>query len=158
MHMFLSVLFRWLHVFAAAIAIGGVFVMRFVLPVGLNLIDAEQRQSVFLKCRRIFKLTIHPCILFLLVSGVYNTWGNWNAYRTTVPWSHAMWGPHVILGLTVIGISLYVLAGKQPPKSHRGLMTANFVLLMLVVLAAGLTKYVREHPSQFPRSEARSVK
>ena len=158
MHMFLVVLFRWLHVFSAAVAIGGVFAMRFILPVGLNVIDPEQRHAVFLKCRRIFKLTIHPCILFLLLSGIYNTWSNWNAYRTTVPWSHAMWGPHVILALTVIGIWLYVLAGKEPPRSYRGFMTASFVLLIFIVLAAGLTKYVRGHPQQFSPPQAKAVR
>ena len=158
MNAFLGVLFRWLHIFPAAVAIGGVFMMRVVVPIGLMAIDnPEQRQAVFLRCRRAFKMTMHPCILLLLVSGAYNTYTNWGAYQQTVPWSHAFWGPHVILAVTFIGIVLYVLAGKEPPKSHKSLMTVNLALLVLVVLAAGLTKWVREHPKAFQQMPRTAV-
>jgi len=158
MNAFLGVLFRWLHIVPAAIVIGGVFMMRVVVPIGLTALDRpEQRHAVFLRCRRVFKMTTHPCILFLLVSGAYNTWTNWGAYRQTVPWSHAFWGPHLIMGVIVIGIALYVLAGKEPPRSHKSLMTANLVLLMLIVLAGGLTKWVRDHPAAYQRPDRLSA-
>lgn len=153
MNAFLGVLFRWLHIFPATIAIGGVFMMRVVVPIGLMALDdPEQRQAVFLRCRRVFKMAIHSCILLLLVSGAYNTYTNWGAYKQTVPWSHAFWGPHVILGLTVMAIALYVLVGKEPPRSHKQLMTVNLLLLVLVVLAGGLTKWVRDHRADFQRT------
>jgi uncharacterized membrane protein len=150
MNAFLGVLFRWLHIVPAAIVIGGVFVMRVVLPIGLMALDnPEQRHAVFLRCRRVFKMTMHTCILLLLISGLYNTWSNWDAYKVTVPWSHAFGDPHVILGVTVMVLAIVALAGKEPPKSHKTLMAVNLALLMFVVLAAGLTKWVREHPATF---------
>ena len=149
MDAFLGVLFRWLHIVPAAIVIGGVFVMRVVLPIGLSVVEPDHQQTVFLRCRRVFKMAVHTSILFLLVSGGYNTWSNWAIYKETVPWSHAFWGPHVVLGLTAMAISLYVLAGKEPPKSHAKLMAGNLVLLLIVVFAASATKWVRDHPARY---------
>ena len=60
--------------------------------------------------------------------------------------SHAFWGPHVILGLLAMGILLYVLAGQQPPPTHQRWMAINLGLLLLVVLFADLTKWVRDRP------------
>jgi putative copper export protein len=147
MHAFLSVLFRWLHIVPAAIIIGGVFTMRVILPIGLRALDDPQRATVLLRCRRVFKMTVHTCILLLLVSGIYNTIANWPAYRATLPMSHAFWGPHVILGLLAIGISLYVLAGHQPPPAHQRWMAINLGVLLVVVLLADLTKWVRDRPA-----------
>jgi uncharacterized membrane protein len=146
MHAFLSVLFRWLHMVPAAIIIGGVFTMRVILPVGLKTLEEPQRSMVLLRCRRIFKMTVHTCILLLLVSGIYNTIANWHAYQERLPLAHAFWGPHVILALVAMGISLYVLAGKQPPPTHQRWMAINFAILLIVVLCADLTKWVRDRP------------
>src|SRR4051812_5231171 len=89
MSAFLAVLFRWLHVIPACLAIGGVFFMRIVLPVGISGLEPASRQVVYLRCRRVFKMMIHASILFLLVSGVYNLIGNRDAYHRTLPTSHA---------------------------------------------------------------------
>lgn len=146
MHAALSVLFRWLHIVPAAILIGGVFTMQIVLPVGLRQLSEEQRQAVFLKCRRIFKMTVHSCILLLLISGAVNSYFNWDAYKARVPLSHAFWGPHVILALTAMAILLYVLTGKEPPAAHKRWTLITLVVLLIVVLCADLTKWARERP------------
>src|SRR4051812_16412551 len=125
MNPILVVLFRWLHIVPAAIAIGGLFVMRFVLPVGLALLPPEQAKPVFLKCRRVFKISIHASILFLLVSGVYNSWANWGKYHETIPRSHAFFGTHVLLGVIAIVLALVTLAPKDPPPTHRRWATVN---------------------------------
>ena len=140
------IFFRWLHVMTAAVAIGGVVFIRLILPVGLKQLDPESARSVLLKCRRVFKMVIHTAILFLLVSGSYNGWRNWAAYKNAVPLSHAFFGIHVLLGLIVFTIALFVLAGREPPRSHKKLMLVNIVLLVLVVAAASTLKWVREHP------------
>jgi uncharacterized membrane protein len=142
---FLVILFRWLHIVPAAIAIGGLFVMRFVLPVGLAQIDPEQAKTVFLKCRRVFKISIHASILFLLISGAYNAWSNWGKYHEGIPVSHAFFGLHLLLGLTAIVISLIILAPKDPPASHRSWAAVNFVILLAAVAAAGCLKWKRDH-------------
>src|SRR5271165_5912447 len=46
---------RWLHVVTACLVIGGVFIMRFLLPPAIAPLEAEARQGVFLRARHGFK-------------------------------------------------------------------------------------------------------
>src|SRR5688572_135793 len=144
----LAVLFRWIHVISACIAIGSIFFMRIILPIGLLQLDPEPRQAVFLRCRRALKMVIHPAILLLLISGIYNSTANWSQYKLNPAGTHSLWGMHMLLAAIVFTISLVMLAGKEPPKSHRKWMMGNLVLLMVVVAIASTLKWVREHPPQ----------
>ncbi|MDB5323699.1 MAG: hypothetical protein JWN40_5330 [Phycisphaerales bacterium] len=149
----LIILSRWLHVIAAILAIGGTFFMRVILPLGLAQADAASRDAVFLRCRRAFKMVIHTCVLLLLVTGAFNTWRNWDDYRLDRPLTHALWGPHMLLGLTAMVIALLLLAPRQPPKWHRTGAMINLVILFITVLLASALKYVhdqalRNHPAK----------
>src|SRR5438067_13037620 len=119
--------------------------MRFVLPVGLAQLQPDQAKAVFLKCRRVFKISIHASILFLLISGAYNAWANWGRYHEGIPLSHAFFGTHLLLGLMAIVLSLVILAPKDPPPSHRNWAAVNFVILLAAVAAAGCLKWKRDH-------------
>jgi uncharacterized membrane protein len=145
MHALPIILFRWLHILAACLAVGGAFVMRLIVPVGLKQLEPDARQAVFLKIRRAFKMLVHTCILFLLVSGIYNTLGNWKAYTQIPERAHPLWGIHVLLGVIIMGIALYVLAGKEPPKAHAKWMLVNLLLMALALGAAAALKYVRDN-------------
>jgi|GEM_PF-640941 len=140
----LIVFFRWLHVISAVLAIGGTFFMRVILPLGLAEADAASREAVFLRCRRVFKMVIHSCILFLLLSGAFNTWRNWGDYRLNRPLMHGLWGPHMLLGVTAMVIALILLAPRKPPTWHKTGATINLVILFAVVLIASTLKYVRD--------------
>lgn len=160
-HAVLVVALRWLHIVPAALVIGGIFFMRIVLPRSLSSLDADAREQVFLKCRRGFKMTVHPCILLLLVSGTYNSIRLWNQFKVNPSLFHALWGTHVLLALFVIGVSLWLLAGKQPPKSHRSWAMTNLILLLAVVAVASTLKYAREteaHLQKLPAKHAAKVK
>jgi len=145
MHALPIILFRWLHILAACLAVGGAFVMRVIVPIGLKDLEPEARQAAFLKLRRVFKMVIHTCILLLLASGTYNTLGNWSAYNQIPARAHPLWGVHVLLGVLIIGISLYVLAGKEPPKTHGKWMMINLLLMAAALGAAAALKYVRDN-------------
>lgn len=158
MNAFLVLLFRWLHIVPAAVAIGGLFVMRFVLPAGLKLIEPEAARVVFLRCRRVFKICVHASIFFLLVSGVYNSWSNWGTYHRAIPLSHAWFGMHLLLAVTAIVISLVILAPKEPPASHGTWAGVTFAVLLLAVAAAGCLKWVRDHtPPASQATQARTA-
>src|ERR1700722_9488531 len=107
-----NILFRWVHVFAACLAIGGAFFIRLVLPAAIRPLDAENAHGVFLRARRGFKMIVHPVVLVLLVSGAYNAWRNWSWYTQNPPLLHGLFGSHMLLGLIVIAISLILLAGR----------------------------------------------
>lgn len=142
----LVILSRWAHVMAAVLAIGGAVFMRFVLPLGLAEADAGSREAVYLRCRRAFKMIIHGCVAVLLISGAFNTWMNWDVYTKRMPpgLGHGLWGGHVVLGLMVIGVSLWLTAGPKPPAPHKAVLAANVVaMLVLVAVASGL-KYARD--------------
>jgi uncharacterized membrane protein len=145
MHEFLAILFRWLHVATAAVAIGGAFFMRLLVPRGLAQLEPEQQKAVFLKLRRGFKMLIHTSILLLLVSGIYNTWGNWGIYNQIAEKAHPLWGTHVLLGLIIFGIALYVLIGKEPPAKYAKWMAVNLILMALTLAMAAALKYVRDN-------------
>src|SRR5207237_10131919 len=71
----LIVILRWLHIIPAAIAIGGLIFMRFVLPAATRPLSDDQARDVFLRARRVFKIMLHASILFLIISGVINLVG-----------------------------------------------------------------------------------
>src|SRR4051812_23172322 len=140
----LVISFRWLHVIAACLAIGGAFFLRVILPIGTSALDAEQRQAVLLRCRRAFKMVVHPAILVFLVTGTYNAWRNWPVYTRNPGLMHGMFGMHLLAALAVIGISLWLLAGRELRRSHAGWMKINIALMLLAVLAASSLKWARD--------------
>jgi len=136
---------RWLHIVAACMALGGLFFMRVLVPIGISSLDPETRHATFLRLRRVFKMVIHSAILIFLITGIYNSTLNWQAYSRNREVMHALWGAHVIMALVVFSIALYVLAGKEPPVAHRRYMAMNLVLMLLLIGAASTLKWVREH-------------
>lgn len=140
----LVVISRWLHVISACLAIGGAFFIRFILPRGLRGLDETAANQALLACRRSFKMLIHTVILLLILTGIYNTCLAWDKYKLDEAVLHSMWGMHVLLAALAMGIFLYVLAGREPPKASRKLMALNFAILLLAVAAASTLKWARE--------------
>jgi uncharacterized membrane protein len=139
-----DILFRWIHVVSAVLAVGGAFFVYAVLPRGIEPLDSEQREAVFLRCRRAFKLVVHPAILGLLVSGVYNTIRNWQWYLANPKLMHAFFGVHLLLALVVVSITLWLLAGREPKRGHRTWLKANVFLMLLTIAAGSCLKWARD--------------
>src|ERR1700683_4587425 len=74
------ILFRWLHVATACVAVGAVFFMRLVVPAAMSQLEPAVRKQTLLRLRRGLKLVIHPCILLFLISGIYNVVTGWSKY------------------------------------------------------------------------------
>jgi uncharacterized membrane protein len=140
----LIILSRWLHVTSAILAIGGLFFMRVILPLGLAQADAASREAVFLRCRRVFKMLIHTAVLLLILTGAFNTWSNWGDYKLNTRLMHGLWGPHMLLGLIAMIISLVLLAPAEPPKWHKTGALINLILLLTAVFLASSLKFVRD--------------
>jgi len=140
----LIVLSRWIHVISAALAIGGVFFLRVVLPISLRALSPEIQSDVIANVRRVFKIVVHASITLLLLSGIFNTIQNWEAYKLNRAVMHGLWGMHLLLALIVFAISLITLAGKTPRPSGKRLMAINLGLLMIVVALASTLKYARD--------------
>jgi uncharacterized membrane protein len=140
----LIILSRWLHIVAACLAIGGFFFIRVILPIGLAVLEPENRDAAALRTRRAFKMVVHSAILLLILTGVFNTMVAWSKYNLNPPMMHPLWGTHVLLALIAFSIALYVLAGPKPPTAHRKLMTVNLVVLLLTVATASTLKWARD--------------
>jgi len=139
------ILFRWIHIATACVAVGGVFFIRIVFPIGLRALDAESAHAMLLKTRRVFKMVVHTCILLMLISGTYNAWMNWPKYTAmNAGLGHSLFGVHLLLALIVFSILLWVLAGKEPKATHLKWMTVTLGLMFLTIAAASVLKYARE--------------
>ncbi len=144
-HAALAIFFRWLHLAAACVAVGGAFFVRVVFPRGQKELDQATARSVLILTRRAFKMVIHTCILLLLISGTYNAVLNWPGYTAAGPGlGHGLFGLHLLLALSVFAIALWLLAG-EPKPTHRQWLTVNLVLMFLTIAAASTVKFVREH-------------
>jgi uncharacterized membrane protein len=146
----LIVILRWLHIIPAAIAIGGLIFMRFVLPAATRPLSDEQAREVFLRARRVFKIMLHASILFLIISGVINSIRFYPAYVQHRPLAIALWHTHMFLAVIVFVISFWSLAGKAPPASNRAAATVNVILLLVLVAVSSTLQYVRQRPVEAP--------
>lgn len=138
------ILLRWVHVLCAGLLIGGTFFIAFLWP-GRGDKAEESSEPLYLRSRRGFKMLVHSCVLLLLISGVYNAYGNWGIYALDRPLAHGLFGPHLLLGLIVFAILLIVLAHKAPGPRERTWLRVCVLLLFLTVLIASSLKYVRDH-------------
>jgi uncharacterized membrane protein len=140
----LIILFRWIHVTTACVAVGGVFFLRVVFPIALKSLNADAAHTMLLRTRRIFKMVIHTCILLLLVSGTYNACINWPKYDAMGPVGHSLFGTHLLLALIVFGIALWLLIGPEPRKDHLQWLMITLILMFLTIAAASVLKYARD--------------
>ena len=151
MSAFLPILSRWFHVVTAALLIGGVFYARIVMPIALRAAgDAADVRAVLLRARRVFKMTVHSCVLFSLLSGTYNYVLNRPAYHAVGATAHGLIGVHMLLGLAVYGVLLWVLTPREPRATGLRWMAVTLGLLLTTVAVASTLKYAREHPPGGP--------
>jgi uncharacterized membrane protein len=147
----LVVIFRWLHIIAAALVIGGVFFVSLVLPAGMKAMEPTAQQNAIRAWRRVFKRVVHTCILLLLASGIYNSIRLFPHYAAQPGLLHGLWGGHFLLALGAFTIALWLLVGKDPRQGQPRWMMVNLVLLLLAVAVASTLKTAREAaPRQAP--------
>ena len=150
----LDIFFRYLHIISAVLAVGGAFFIRFILPAGTRDLDPQNKESVFLRSRRAFKMVVHSAILAFLLSGAYNAIRLWPQYKVNHMLLHPLFGAHLLLALAVFTISIVLLRGVEPPRKHRGWMKLNVTLMLLAILAASTLKWARERENRLPRTGA----
>ena len=147
----IDILSRWLHVSTACIVIGSAFFMRILLPIAIGVLQPEQREAVFLKARRAFKMVVHSGILLFLLTGTYNAIRAWPKYNERPGLTHGLFGIHVLLALIIFTLSLIQLAGAKPKPAHRTVMAWVLVLLFTTVAAASALKWAREYAHDHPK-------
>jgi hypothetical protein len=80
-----------------------------------------------------------------------------SAYNRNPALLQSLWGTHMTLALVAFCIALYVLAGAEPPKSHRTWMAVNFVVLLSLIAVASTLKWAREQAMAHPTPDSSQV-
>ena len=142
---YLAVLFRWLHILPAIIAVGGTIFMRLaVVPAAEELPEAAR--SAFQEAvRSRWARWVHGAILFLLVSGLYNFFTLTAKYKLP-PAYHMMFGVKFLLALAIFALAS-MLTGRTALAQRlrlnaRTWLNLNIALAVLLVCISGLMRNV----------------
>jgi uncharacterized membrane protein len=129
---------RWLHITSAVALLGGFFL--FTLAVEPALRGKPEEDALAGDIRRRFKRAAHTAISLLLITGFYNYLGvaasKARAAGIAAEYNGVM-GMKILLGLTVIGISIWLLAPVRLSAESRSRWLLANVAAGLAVLAAG---------------------
>ena len=141
---FLFVSMRWLHIVCTTLVVGGTLFFEFVVPIAVEDLKTESQLSVVGKARWVFKRVIWPSAILLLISGAASILRQWDAY-TSRPHDLALWSAiaHVVLGIAALGIALMLTLPRTPPDRQIGWMRVNLGILLIAILCASVTRYVR---------------
>jgi uncharacterized membrane protein len=154
---------RWFHILPAIALVGGTLFMRFsfVPAASESNASAELRESV----RRRWAKLVMISILFLLVSGLYNTAMKAMGFHLSVSYNLLL-GVKILLGLAIFYLAS-VLSGRSKTaqkfrEREQHWLNILCVLMLAVVLIAGFMKidsagYEKKVKTDDASAEARLV-
>jgi len=156
-----SLFSRWLHIMAAATAVGGtIFALCVALPAAAEL-PADAREAFHAAARRRWSKIVMAAITLLLLTGLFNYFVIKTNYKLLLPrWYEPAFGIKVLLALAVFAIAS-LLAGRTPlaqrlrTKSSLWLST-NLLLVALIIAISGLLRTT--HPPTGPAPNAEPAK
>jgi uncharacterized membrane protein len=135
-----NLLFRWMHILPAIIAVGGsIFMRAALLPAVTGLSDSE-RPKFHEAVRSRWSKWVAGAILFLLVSGFYNFFYNTRTYKLP-PVYQMLFGVKFLLALGVFALAS-ILSGRSGlaqrlRQTPRPWLNLNVTMAVLVVLISG---------------------
>lgn len=140
----LALLFRWTHIAAVLVAVGGSFFLRFVLMPSAAALPDEPHQALRAGVLRRWKLVVRPCILLILISGGSNYFFVTRAAHAEQPAYHVLILFKFILALAVFTIA-EGLIGRAPPfeflrRDPSRWLAINLALAAAVVAISGYLK------------------
>lgn len=143
---FLDVLMQWVHIGSVAIAVGGMFTLRFVGCPAIKSVfpsDEDARKRLMQAIVRRFKIVVHSSITLLLVSGTYLLWTMWPVLKASKAYRHAM-ETKILLALVIFFLSIMLTATRTQPnffqKGRDKWLTVNIVLALVVI---GIASFLR---------------
>ena len=141
---FVAIFFRWLHIVSACALVGSAFFFEFLLPSATRGVDDSVRESIHLRARRGFKMTVHVTLLLFLISGTYNALKNWPIYTRNPGVMHGLFGMHILLGLGAVTLLMISLAGREMKRTAPRYTRLALAALVLGIAAASTLKSARE--------------
>ena len=141
----IAVLFRWMHVLAAVIAVGGAVYSRVAfLPALTQGMEEAQRKKIRDLASRRWSKVLYACIALLLVSGFYNFFTISLDKAERAPAYHALFGIKFLaaLGVFFLGSALVGRSEALAPIRARSArwLTVTVVLAVVVILISGVLR------------------
>ncbi len=156
-----SLVSRWLHIMAAATAVGGtIFALLVVLPAA-GVLAPEARETFHAAARKRWSKIVMAAIAILLITGLYNFITIKHNYKLVLPrWYDPVFGVKFLLAFAVFTIaSLLVgrtaLAQRLRVNAHRWLWI-NLLMAALIIAISGVMRTT--HPPIGPAPGAELAK
>jgi uncharacterized membrane protein len=141
----LAIVMRWVHIFSAITAVGGIFFIFFLLtPVAARTLPDRQPELLRAALMKRWRIVVHSTILLFLISGLYNYFFITRLLHPDQPLYHALWGIKVLLSLVIFALAIGLSSDKSWSKRMRE-QTATWttlliILAVIVVLISGVLK------------------
>ena len=145
-----DIFMQWLHISSVTIAVGGMFLLRFIACPAMTQVFAKDENARKIMVQAIiqrFKLIVHGSVALLLASGGYLLWRAWPLVinKQMVAYRHTL-ELKILLALFVFFVSIRLTATKPEPnffqRKRDCWLTVNFILALIVIgLAAFLRRY-----------------
>lgn len=149
----ISLVSRWLHIMAAATAVGGTIFALFVVLPAAGVLSTEARESFHVAARRRWSKIVMAAIAVLLISGLYNYFTIKQNYKLVLPrWYEPAFGIKFLLAFAVFTIAS-LLVGRTSLAQRlrcntRFWLTTNLLLAALIIAISGLMRTT--HPAAGP--------
>lgn len=125
-------LFRWIHIVAVVMGIGGMFAMRYVFLPALAEEEKGRRGAILMRARRKLAVIVPTAIGLLIVTGAINLVRSFKTPPTPPVGYHIVFGVKLILALILFAIALMLALPSDPPNAVQ--RRAKFWLSMNVHL------------------------
>jgi uncharacterized membrane protein len=144
----LDVILRWLHIFAAIAAVGGLIFMRLALLPAVSQLPGDQQPVLHAAIRVRWSKVVAGAILFLLVSGLWNYFLIIERYNV-VRYYHPLAGVKILLSLAIFFLAS-MLVGRTSAAARFQAQRKRWlnVTLTLAVLVVGISGVLRTAPKE----------
>ncbi len=134
---------RWLHIVCTTLLVGGTLFYEFVIPKAIEDLKEETQLAVLGRVRWFFRQVVIFSAIMLIVTGSVSWFQQEHLYNTS--FREARWWlyPHVALALFALLVGVLAISRRRAPRTPLVWLRINFVILMIVIFLANVTRHVR---------------
>lgn len=155
-----NLLFRWMHILPAIVAVGGSIFMRMALLPAVTALPDSERPKFHEAVRSRWSKWVAGSILFLVVSGFYNFFYNTRTFNLP-PVYQMLFGVKFLLALQVFAVAS-IFSGRSAlaqrlRQNPRPWLNLNVTLAVLVVLISGVMRTMNHGPLKADQPPAQAA-
>jgi len=139
----LQIVFRYIHIVSAILAVGGLAFLTFSLLPALKNTDESTRQAILPPIIKRFSGIVGLAILALFISGVFTWISLAKTYNAMGKLANALIGTKVLLALVLFALLWAEASGFIKPKKPRTMIVAKLHMGLLIVLIASVLRCLR---------------